>query len=375
MKTCTLCEREFANTLNLNNHLKSCRGMQYSNELKELYLSGVSKGELHRRGFPIKLVQCVTKGLIQPFLISCKPIFIPILNVKNETIFESIDTKEKSYWLGFLMADGFILKNGWQVRLCLSTKDEDLLNKFINFVQGVESDKRYYGPYKTSGPQVHYTINSQQMVNDLRKYGCVYKKSLITEFPIFDTGELEFAFLLGYFDGDGTQGATSLTSGCYSFLEYIKTKYALPNKINNHGKNCYIFSLGVELFRKLLRNYEDSLPRKRIIEYKKHKCSKCENMCSKASKCCFKCKPNNNKKTFNDPPIGNLIEQIERLGYKETGKLYNVSDNSIKKRILRYIKGTDIPLPHRNISNLIEKKTLQSTFPIIYFEKLRFAHL
>ena len=50
----------------------------------------------------------------------------------NYNIFENIDTEEKSYWIGLLMADGSIGKN--MITLCL--KDDNLVESFKNFIGG-----------------------------------------------------------------------------------------------------------------------------------------------------------------------------------------------------------------------------------------------
>ena len=50
----------------------------------------------------------------------------------NHKYFEVIDTEEKAYWLGFLYADGCVIKTktGSSLLLKLSVKDEEHLNLF-----------------------------------------------------------------------------------------------------------------------------------------------------------------------------------------------------------------------------------------------------
>ena len=45
----------------------------------------------------------------------------------NENVFDSIDTEEKAYWLGFLYADGFITSKYNKIGLTLALKDKDHL--------------------------------------------------------------------------------------------------------------------------------------------------------------------------------------------------------------------------------------------------------
>ena len=77
--------------------------------------------------------------------------------------------------------------------------------------------------------------------------------------------ELYQAFLLGFYDGDGTIKTSKITSGSIKFLEQIKKKFKIPNKI--HKKKgvgfAYDLFLGVNLFNEMMDNYKDSLSRKR----------------------------------------------------------------------------------------------------------------
>lgn len=46
-------------------------------------------------------------------------------------LFETINTKEKAYWLGFLCADGYLVEHtsGVEIRLKLKLRDEDIIDK------------------------------------------------------------------------------------------------------------------------------------------------------------------------------------------------------------------------------------------------------
>ena len=58
----------------------------------------------------------------------------------NESYFETIDSEEKAYWLGFILADGCL--KGHQFCLCLSECDKYILeefNKCIEYSGGVKT--------------------------------------------------------------------------------------------------------------------------------------------------------------------------------------------------------------------------------------------
>lgn len=63
----------------------------------------------------------------------------------------------------------------------------------------------------------------------------------------------------------------------------------------------------------------------------------------------------NRRKVKNRPLLEELINQVENIGYVETGKIHGVSGAAIKKWICNYIKGTNIKLPRKKKELLIRK--------------------
>lgn len=133
----------------------------------------------------------------------------------DDSFFEVIDTEEKAYWLGFIIADGCISQifnnktgalKSRTMEISLAKKDEGHLHKFLNSIKSnkpIESkvvvlkDIRY--------PVSKVSINNKKICNDLITLGCTPKKSLTVEFPTQDKvpNELIKHFVRGYFDGDG----------------------------------------------------------------------------------------------------------------------------------------------------------------------------
>ena len=123
----------------------------------------------------------------------------------NENIFDSIDTEEKAYWLGFIFADGNISSTGNRLEIRLSYTDLAHLEKFRKFI-GLTTEIRC-GISKEGYKWCHLSVRNKHIWNILNNYGCVPRKSLIVEFPkitIFNNTDLVIDFIRGYVDGNGS---------------------------------------------------------------------------------------------------------------------------------------------------------------------------
>lgn len=129
-----------------------------------------------------------------------------VYNRKNYTVdenyFEEINTKDKAYWYGMLMADGcnrISKHNSGQLTLELSDEDYEHLEKF-------RYSLKYDGPIvKHKNRNTSYvTISRYKICYDLAEIGCIPNK---TEKGWIDldilSNNLKFDFLRGYIDGDG----------------------------------------------------------------------------------------------------------------------------------------------------------------------------
>ena len=124
-----------------------------------------------------------------------KSTYRPKSKKDNIYVFDSINTEEKAYWLGFLYADGCIFKHGnsYKLQLALSSKDEDHVIKFTNFIG--RNTKCH-----TKGNVSRCSIQNSHLCNTLINYGCVPKKSCILQFPeksIFQKEDLIYDFIRG----------------------------------------------------------------------------------------------------------------------------------------------------------------------------------
>ena len=125
----------------------------------------------------------------------------------DQNIFDTIDTEEKAYWLGFIYADGFIdsspldpdKNSNYEFELSLAIKDLEHLKKFAKFM-GWE-DRVVTDSYRC-----RFFVNNKHLWNVLNTYGCTPRKSLTLKFPKVETfvePKLIRHFIRGYFDGDG----------------------------------------------------------------------------------------------------------------------------------------------------------------------------
>jgi hypothetical protein len=131
----------------------------------------------------------------------------------DENYFAEINSKEKAYWLGFIMADGYLYDNTKRqnkssavgMRIRLSVKDSELLeklNKDMKCDKPIKTVKNY-GKY--GGDLAEFQLNSRHILDDLRKIGYTCGNKSGNEFLIkFNNSVLTKNFILGIFDGDGS---------------------------------------------------------------------------------------------------------------------------------------------------------------------------
>jgi hypothetical protein len=130
----------------------------------------------------------------------------------NENYFEIIDSEEKSYWLGFIYADGFITKrkpgHGQHV-LGITLAEKDHVEKFANSIGTNKPVKTYekknaFGKKNGSSYEHKLALISNKLVSDIEKLGVVENKTfLLSEIPTIPKEYIK-DFIRGYFDGDGS---------------------------------------------------------------------------------------------------------------------------------------------------------------------------
>lgn len=115
----------------------------------------------------------------------------------NDNFFKNIDSEAKAYLLGWIASDGTINKSGFTI--AIHEKDLSTLEQLKNIINSDTLIKNKDTNLKS------FTINSKTIVQDL----CILlniipgKKSHSICWPKLENDELYWAFLRGYFDGDG----------------------------------------------------------------------------------------------------------------------------------------------------------------------------
>lgn len=158
----------------------------------------------------------------------------------NENYFEIIDTEHKAYWLGFLMADGYMNLNQKSFGICLKKTDDYIIKEFLN-------DINYNGSITYSDKDARIDICSVKMCKDLINLHISPRKSGCEVVPDQVPDHLLKHFVRGFFDGDGSipNNQKSLTfflcSSSYNILEDIndvfKRKFDFSYSIKRRTEN------------------------------------------------------------------------------------------------------------------------------------------
>lgn len=140
----------------------------------------------------------------------------------NEHYFDIIDTPEKSYWLGYIYADGYITSNLRYFGMSLSSQDEYILEQLKADLNSDYPIKHYQvtNGYKIGNDYSRLIICNPTLVSGLRNNGVVEHKTNILMPPTNITPELSSHFIRGIFDGDG---CVSIYSNNILSVEFLST--------------------------------------------------------------------------------------------------------------------------------------------------------
>ncbi|WP_394174020.1 LAGLIDADG family homing endonuclease [Guptibacillus hwajinpoensis] len=164
----------------------------------------------------------------------------------NREFFQNIDVEEKSYWLGFVAADGCILgggRTGKRLKISLHKDEKKHLEKFVKSLDGNIDIKDY--KYKTKDgfyEHVEISVGSNKLCNDLEKLNITKAKSKTLRMSEI-RDDLIRHYLRAYIDGDGHYYLSK--DGKKSYIEiYVGSKELLDffrSYLESNGIDNYIF--------------------------------------------------------------------------------------------------------------------------------------
>lgn len=122
--------------------------------------------------------------------------------LKDPYYFKNINTEQKAYILGILMADGYNNEKEGKIIISLLKQDQDILHKIAKDIY--LDDYKIYNRLNNFGNQISVLqISSRDLSKDLASLGCIQAKSLILSFPKLENSFIPH-FIRGYMDGDGS---------------------------------------------------------------------------------------------------------------------------------------------------------------------------
>jgi len=232
--------------------------------------------------------------------------------LKNPHFFSEINTSEKCYWFGYMCADGWLTsahKDKYdQIGFSQSSKDKERVKLFAKAIgldpnYRIDERERDLSILEYESKQYLATemrFQCKPMSDDLKRHGFLEFKKNLKDLPkavkiciekgkkqakekknlkwLYTTnGKNACAWLLGFYDGDGTYkgGRTGIIySSSKELLMNIKNHYEIPNspyknserkKKNSDGTKSIMYGLtvGPKIFEAMMNSYKNSMKRKR----------------------------------------------------------------------------------------------------------------
>ena len=168
----------------------------------------------------------------------------------DTTFFDVIDSEQKAYVLGFIIADGCISKNG-TLMFANQEEDKDVLEKIKIALQCDALIRRIESDVRKS--QMLFSVHCLQYQSALLTMGIDNRKTYTFEMSSvlpFVPNSLERHLLRGMFDGDGGLGlykypyqkkhSVALTyTGRLNVCEYVREKFGLSTKLAHEKGDFY----------------------------------------------------------------------------------------------------------------------------------------
>ena len=149
----------------------------------------------------------------------------------NHNFFKVIDTSEKAYFLGFILADGHVGEK--EVIIHIHNKDKHIIEHFVQCIGGNNTiheptNKSCFNNIKRQVVCARINLRSDKMIEDLNNLGITRRKTHNIVVPEIRE-DLQRHFWRGVFDGDGY---VSLISPKIKHYEYKTIETGLCGHIN-----------------------------------------------------------------------------------------------------------------------------------------------
>lgn len=195
----------------------------------------------------------------------------------DEKYFETIDTQDKAYFLGFITGDGCLKHKETSISLCISltAPDVEILEKFKYYLNSQHkiskskpTERVFNGKLIKTGELVSLAITNTKLCKLLPKHGITYEKSNKISLPTTIPDELMCHYIRGLLDSDGCWRISnnhlefSICSSVENFIielqEYLMQKLNLnKTKIHPNSNTNKCFSVV----------YNGNFQTKRIYDY------------------------------------------------------------------------------------------------------------
>jgi len=175
----------------------------------------------------------------------------------NRQAFEKIETEEDAYWLGFILADGYLNEERGTLSIRVGEVDRSHLQKFCKYIGcSEELIKPAEGGFGTNCFVV--SINSKEISSNLVKHGIFQGKSG-KELPNLNIKDpLKKHYIRGIIDGDGwilkTLNGFGLV-GSKEICQYLLDDLDIPNNVYEHGTIWRVDIRNKEYLRKFIERY------------------------------------------------------------------------------------------------------------------------
>ncbi|MFX1568957.1 MAG: hypothetical protein ACFFCV_11395 [Promethearchaeota archaeon] len=203
-------------------------------------------------------------------------------NLKKE-FFKCLDNTEKGYYFGLLLADGTSEKE--KIGIFLEKGDFKVINRFrdvLRISNKIEHriDRRKKKKSGEYPERYGVRVGCTSMIEDLKNLGFLdFKEGKALKDGFFTSLKREVALsvLLGFYDGDGEEGAPIIHSTNKPFLQQVKNEFKIKYDVQlkrkagkshvwigeSEIKQQYYLRIGPDIFNQVMKTYIYSMERKR----------------------------------------------------------------------------------------------------------------